>query len=313
MSSFVDFYNGLLKYDDNDIAIVVDEDLNIWFYAKQILDILKYKNSRDILKKFVAEFNKITYESIKYFSKYRFNIQDHSIFINEAGLYELALRSKKKKAVQFRKWITSTVIPTIRKTGKYELSMENKNKLTKVNDELEEYKKRVKVLENNQKREKYPDGGYIYIIQPPNQNDKKYKIGKTNNLNKRLNNYNTAIPDKVIVVDKIKVNSPIAVELCVKSLLYEYRYKNNKEYYQLDIEDIKKVIIECDQLVSNRHKCMSRTKPKKVKNSKDSVYGLLAITKDYEEYVKRSQIGGSYSIYDSYQNNKRMYRELKKI
>ena len=147
----------------------------------------------------------------------------------------------------------------MRKTGKYELDNENKKDIGNINDKLEEYKKRVKILENNQKKEKYPEGGYIYIIQPPNQEDHLYKVGKTNKkLNKRLNTYNTTIPDNVVVVDKVKVKSPIPVELCVKSFLYDFRYRNNKEYYQLELKDIKKVINECNELVCGSKKILKR-------------------------------------------------------
>lgn len=41
------------------------------------------------------------------------------LFINESGLYTLMIRSKKKEAIPFRKWVTSEVLPAIRKTGGY--------------------------------------------------------------------------------------------------------------------------------------------------------------------------------------------------
>lgn len=41
------------------------------------------------------------------------------LFINESGLYSLIIRSKKKEAKKFKKWITSEVLPSIRKTGRY--------------------------------------------------------------------------------------------------------------------------------------------------------------------------------------------------
>ncbi|MGA1846781.1 phage antirepressor KilAC domain-containing protein, partial [Deferribacter abyssi] len=41
--------------------------------------------------------------------------------INESGLYALILRSNKPNAKKFRKWVTSEVLPSIRKTGKYEI------------------------------------------------------------------------------------------------------------------------------------------------------------------------------------------------
>jgi len=42
-------------------------------------------------------------------------------FINESGLYSIILRSRKKEAKRFKKWVTSEVLPSIRKTGKYDV------------------------------------------------------------------------------------------------------------------------------------------------------------------------------------------------
>lgn len=39
--------------------------------------------------------------------------------INESGLYSLILRSRKPSAKRFKKWVTSEVLPSIRKTGRY--------------------------------------------------------------------------------------------------------------------------------------------------------------------------------------------------
>lgn len=104
MSELIDLYNGLLKYNNNEIVIVIDDDNMLWFYAKQIAKILEYKDPRRAIAD-IDLFYKTTYEYIKNYSKYKHNIQDHTVFINEAGLYELTMKSKKKKAIHFRKWI----------------------------------------------------------------------------------------------------------------------------------------------------------------------------------------------------------------
>jgi prophage antirepressor-like protein len=52
-------------------------------------------------------------------SKKSLGRQGETNIISESGLYTLILRSNKPKAKQFRKWVTSEVIPTIRKTGSY--------------------------------------------------------------------------------------------------------------------------------------------------------------------------------------------------
>lgn len=57
--------------------------------------------------------------------------------VNEAGLYQIIFRSKKKEAVEFKKWVFEDVLPSIRKTGKYsipeeikKISTNNRNALT---------------------------------------------------------------------------------------------------------------------------------------------------------------------------------------
>ena len=56
-----------------------------------------------------------------------------SLCVNETGLYELIFASRKQEAVKFRRWVCEEVLPSIRKTGKYDVrdirgkSVENRN------------------------------------------------------------------------------------------------------------------------------------------------------------------------------------------
>ena len=49
------------------------------------------------------------------------NQQPHEVYINEAGLYSLALRSKKPQAKAFKRWVTHDVLPSLRKFGAYSM------------------------------------------------------------------------------------------------------------------------------------------------------------------------------------------------
>ena len=83
-----------------------------WFCIKDVCDILEIKNPSDIPKRLEED------------EVHRFNLGSRSgitNFTSESGLYALILRSKKPCAKPFRKWITSEVIPSIRKTGSYSL------------------------------------------------------------------------------------------------------------------------------------------------------------------------------------------------
>lgn len=63
---------------------------------KQIAKILECKNTNDVISLLVSEFNKIICEYIKNYSKFKYNIQDHDVFISESDFYELVIRSKKE-------------------------------------------------------------------------------------------------------------------------------------------------------------------------------------------------------------------------
>ena len=72
------------------------------------------------------------------------NYKSQAIFINESGLYSLILSSKLESAKRFKRWVTSEVLPAIRKNGRYELEKQN-SQLCKQNGQLS---KQNRVLES---------------------------------------------------------------------------------------------------------------------------------------------------------------------
>ena len=85
-----------------------------WFVGKDVTDILGYSNPSDALVKHVDPEDKNTLA-----------IRDgipgnpNQVVINESGLYSLVLTSKLSSAKQFKRWVTSEVLPSIRKHGLY--------------------------------------------------------------------------------------------------------------------------------------------------------------------------------------------------
>ena len=122
-------------------TILVDNE--VWFCIKDVCDILELKNPTVVAKRLDED------EVTKFNLGSKFGITN---FTNESGLYTLILRSDKKEAKPFRKWITSEVIPAIRKTGKYE---EKKKPLTQAELILQqaqwmvEAESRINNIENN--------------------------------------------------------------------------------------------------------------------------------------------------------------------
>lgn len=84
-----------------------------WFVGKDIADILEYRNgSRDINRH-------IDEEDRRKSMIFDGNQNKETIIINESGLYSLILSSKLPNAKKFKRWITTDILPTIRKTGGY--------------------------------------------------------------------------------------------------------------------------------------------------------------------------------------------------
>lgn len=88
-----------------------------WFVAKDVADTLGYQNgSRDV--------NRHTDEEDRTKAMvFDGNQNKETILINESGLYSLVLSSKLPNAKQFKRWVTSDVLPSIRKYGTYSMDI----------------------------------------------------------------------------------------------------------------------------------------------------------------------------------------------
>lgn len=93
---------------------IMDEDGVIWFVGKDVAAILGYSDTAAALKRHVDNEDKLTRRFVD-------SGQNRTMYIiNESGLYSLILSSKLPKAKAFKRWVTSEVLPSIRRTGKYE-------------------------------------------------------------------------------------------------------------------------------------------------------------------------------------------------
>ena len=86
-----------------------------YFVGKDVAEVLGYSNSRKALIDHVDEEDKNDGVTIRD----SIGREQKPIFINESGLYSLILSSKLPKAKEFKHWVTSEVLPAIRKTGSY--------------------------------------------------------------------------------------------------------------------------------------------------------------------------------------------------
>ena len=90
-----------------------------WFVGKDVAKILGYERADNAIRNHVDDEDKLMHQISA-------SGQNREMYIiNESGLYSLILSSKMPKAKEFKRWVTSEVIPAIRKTGGYIAGSEN--------------------------------------------------------------------------------------------------------------------------------------------------------------------------------------------
>lgn len=218
-----------------------------WFCGKHVAKILGYTNEMKSIRDHVDIENKLSLGNLH--EKIGMNKTDPlthnqkiSIYVNEAGLYELIFGSKLPIAKKFKKWVFSEVLPSIRKEGSYQINKQleeskkiidekdkiiqekenEKNRIHNVNIELLSYKKL------NEKNESiYIVATYQYASQGV------FKIGRTKNMKTRLYSHNNThiTGDKVKVLKEFKVNDSVLTENYIHKKLKGLLVNGEKEFF----------------------------------------------------------------------------------
>lgn len=145
-------------------TVTIDDEP--WFVGKDVSTVLGYSNVNKAVAMHVDEYDKKVLD-FKGFSQNRTtsalwsgNDFSNKIIINESGLYALIFGSKLESAKRFKRWVTSEVLPAIRKTGGYKLpqttgemikllaqgNVELSQKIDKVDKDLQDFKQDMPIL-----------------------------------------------------------------------------------------------------------------------------------------------------------------------
>lgn len=95
-------------------TVVIDGEP--WFVGKDVAQCLGYTNPSKALADHVDDDDKLNNKTLSSLG------QRGGWLINESGMYALIFGSKLEKAREFKRWVTSEVLPTLRKTGHYEVA-----------------------------------------------------------------------------------------------------------------------------------------------------------------------------------------------
>lgn len=146
MNFFLDIFNQLLKVNEENILIIFDSDGEIWFALRDVYKVLGYNNINKVMNKTnIKPENKQYYEKLSQCPRGHClsNMHPNQIFVNEAGLYEVLLKSNKPIADVFTYKLLTDIMPQIRKKGRYILKKSEKKKLDKINNKLNNYKQEL--------------------------------------------------------------------------------------------------------------------------------------------------------------------------
>lgn len=123
--------NDLKIYENKEFGEIrtVNIDGEPWFVGKDVAEILGYSNTKDAISTHIDEDDRTVIQRSHFPT---FDIPTRGLtLINESGLYSLILGSKLPNAKRFKRWVTSEVLPSIRKNGGYIAGQE-----TMTDDEL---------------------------------------------------------------------------------------------------------------------------------------------------------------------------------
>jgi len=193
-------------------------------------------------------------------------------------------------------------------------------------DIIKNQNSKIEILERNLKKIKYPVKGALYVLQL-SPNDGGFKLGMTEDMNKRLKVYNTSMKDSPDVVYVFYSHDVLRLEKCVKNALKYYEYKKDKEYYKVTKDVMIEVIADCQHLISkytckecnetvssiaksNDDRKITRHTEKHHENNSKM---LITTIVEYDNNDERKQTGGYINIYKyivAYKLNKMHYFDL---
>jgi len=151
------------------------------FMAQEIGSILKMSNINEQIRLIDSDWTRIRKTDRKGGAR-------EMTFLTEPGLYYLIMRSNKPEAKSFQKWVVAEILPSIRKTGKYEIQHKCSNRLTfKIETEFDLHTKVVSFI-----KKQYPESLFVVSLGElgvvSDEQAKMLNIYKNNNFKTLMSN-----------------------------------------------------------------------------------------------------------------------------
>jgi len=249
------------KYGNKDIVINIDT-ISKWLQvSKHSLKVLIQKNFTEYVDYTITKIQKFHKDA-------KGSTMEEIILVSPDCFKQICMLSKSDNAIETRMFYLQLEDLIL----KYHYTIE---------DNL---KKKIDMLENNQKPKTNIKSGVIYFFEALNVADidiidyefnsekKKFiKIGETTDTKNRFNNYNSGTVHDIKPLLIIEVDNVKQIEKCIKNVLLEYQYRKKKEIYFIDIDTIKAVIELCEDMLRGFVKYKKRNGNKKFVKSYSTI------------------------------------------
>jgi len=278
-----------LKYQRKTIPIIFDQNDDVWFSAKEVTLALGYPNNKTSFRSAIRRNIPVKYR--KEFHKFYSNTNEYhprKLFISEPGLYRLMLHSRMAKAEKFAEWVTEEVLPSIRKYGKYKLIKEQSITNAELMQQINFLQDEKKQLRKDQIKEKFPNGGIVYVINYSTKYENIYRLGMTSDMKLRKKIYNTHTLHNNEVVHIVKHDFPLQLETCVRAMLYKYKFQPKKDFYECSLNTIKKALSVCVKNIADMKKQKGGSKTNKKCKYTNIIEKLICDAwKEYEKNQRK--------------------------
>ncbi len=261
MESFLKKFSTLPQKFINDFFVIAKEEYDESSIVIDFNVVCEWLNIRkDNLKEIMIHHFEENYDyTIERKKKKQINSTGlttyNKIYITPNCFKELCMISQSPKAKEVRKYfiemekLIKRYYVDIKDAMYDQIHFEFEPKLIINRTDLLWAYKKIGILETNQKPKTNLQGGVVYIIEAQNSDVTLYKIGKTSNLKKRLNTYNSGNANDVNPLFILPVDDIDGVERCIKNACKKFQYRKYKEVYEIDLDVLKDVLEKCKSLV----------------------------------------------------------------
>ena len=164
----------IFNFKENSVRTQYASD-EVWFCLKDVCDILDISNSRKVVER-------LNQKGVTTSDTLTNGGMQKMTYINESNLYKVIFQSRKPQAEEFTEWVTGEVLPTIRKTGGYQMPKDPMQVLKlmfdaqeQTNDKLNEVVRDVQDLKDNKS---LTPGEYNYLSKKVRDRVRDIKVVK---------------------------------------------------------------------------------------------------------------------------------------